>query len=172
VLIGDDLEPVRDATVLVADDVIIKAGTSSTVDIPSDANVIDVTDLTVMPGLIDLHVHMGSPALDAHQAPGLSNLPQMLLDTVRYAPGHRRAALEHGVTTVRNLGDEHFWITELRRQIDDGALEGPRVFASGPLFTTAGGHPSRPSVLIRRRTWSGCPYSRRGARHGARTRRW
>jgi enamidase len=49
--------------------------------------------------------------------------------------------LEHGVTTVRNLGDEHHWITDLRRQIEDGTLEGPRLFVSGPLFTTAGGHP-------------------------------
>jgi imidazolonepropionase-like amidohydrolase len=42
---------------------------------------------------------------------------------------------------VRNLGDEHRWIIEVRRQINDGTLEGPRVFASGPLFTAAGGHP-------------------------------
>jgi enamidase len=141
VLMGDDLEPVRDATVVVADGVITKAGPSGTVDIPPDARVIDVAGLTVMPGLIDLHVHLGSPALDARQEPGLLNLPRMLLDAIRFAPGHRRAALEHGVTTVRNLGDEHHWITDLRRQIDDRALEGPRLFVSGPMFTTAGGHP-------------------------------
>lgn len=37
--------------------------------------------------------------------------------------------------------DEHNWITDLRSQVDDGTLEGPRVFISGPLFTTVGGHP-------------------------------
>lgn len=157
VLIGDDLEPVRDATVVVADGVITEAGPSGTVHIPPDTSVIDVSGLTVMPGLIDLHVHLGSPALDAHQEPGLWDMPRILLDAIRFAPGHLRAALEHGVTTVRSLGDEHRWITELRRQIDDGTLEGPRLFVSGPLFTTAGGHPIVTSVLSRLRTLSAYP---------------
>lgn len=141
VLAGDDLEPVSGATVLVEDGMIVEVGPSGAVPVPSDATVIDLTGLTVLPGLIDLHVHLGSPELDAHQEPGLTTMPRIVLDAMRLAPGHRRAALEHGVTAVRNLGDEHGWIMDLRRQVDDGTLEGPRVFASGPLFTTAGGHP-------------------------------
>lgn len=141
VLAGADLDPVADGVVLVRNGVILDVGPAAEIEIPPDATVLDVAGHTVLPGLIDLHVHLGSPELEARQDPGLTDVPQMVLDAIRMAPGHRRAALEHGVTTVRNLGDEHTWVTDLRREIDDGALEGPRVFVSGPLFTAVGGHP-------------------------------
>lgn len=141
VLAGDELEPIPDGVVLVRDGTIVEVGPSGVVQVPPGATVLDAAGYTVLPGLIDLHVHLGSPELDARQEPGLTDLPGMFLDAARFAPGHRRAALDHGVTTVRNLGDEHDWITDLRRQVAGGELEGPRVFASGPLFTAAGGHP-------------------------------
>lgn len=141
VLAGEDLQPIANGVVLIRDGVIAEVGETADVAIPAGATVIDATGHTLLPGLIDLHVHLGSPELDARQEPGLTDLPGMFLDALRLAPGHRRAALEHGVTTVRNLGDEHGWISDLRGQIEDGTLEGPRVFISGPLFTTAGGHP-------------------------------
>jgi imidazolonepropionase-like amidohydrolase len=127
--------------VLIRDGVIVEVGPAGTVQVPANATVVDLRGFTVLPGLIDLHSHLGSPNLQPRQQPGPTTLPRVILDAVSFAPGHRRAALEHGVTTVRNLGDEHRWIIDLRRQIDDGTLEGPRVFASGPLFTAAGGHP-------------------------------
>jgi imidazolonepropionase-like amidohydrolase len=141
VLAADSLGAIPDGVVLVRDGVIVEVGPAGEVDVPARATVVDATGQTVLPGLIDLHVHLGSPDLDARQEPGLTDLPGMVLDALRFAPGHRRAALEHGVTTVRNLGDEQNWITDLRRQVEDGTLEGPRVFVSGPLFTAAGGHP-------------------------------
>lgn len=99
VLAGNDLEPIREGTVLVRDGVIVDVGPSSAVEVPSHVTTIDVAGRTVMPGLIDLHVHLGSPELDAREGSSLTDLPGMFLDAVRYAPGHRRAALEHGVTT-------------------------------------------------------------------------
>lgn len=141
VLVGDQLQALPDAVVLVRDGVIVAVGEPDDVRVPEGATVIDVSGMTVMPGLIDLHVHLGSPALEAGTQLGPADVPAAFLHTLRMAPGHRRDSLDHGVTTVRNLGDEHAWVSELRAQVDDGTLEGPRVLISGPLFTTTGGHP-------------------------------
>lgn len=143
VLAGDHLEAIATATVLIRDGRIVAVGPGPLVHVPAGARVLRVDGLTVIPGLIDLHVHFGSPDLDARTQPGLTTIPRFILDELRYAPGHRRAALAHGITAVRSLGDDHEWIMQLRRRIRDGSLEleGPRVFAAGPLFTAPGGHP-------------------------------
>ncbi|QBI19883.1 amidohydrolase [Egibacter rhizosphaerae] len=137
VLVGPGLDP-RRATVVVRDGVIEDVGD---LDVPGDATVLDADGATILPGLIDLHVHVGSPELDAGEEPGLLAMPGLVADWVRYFPRHRRSALEHGVTAVRSLGDEHPWIADLRRQVGDRDLEGPRLFLAGPMFTTRGGHP-------------------------------
>ncbi len=138
VLVGDDLEP-RQATVLIRDGTIIAVGAPREVDITASADVIDLRGYTLLPGLIDLHVHLGFP--DTGGRRGLLSMPKLVADAVRFAPDQRRALLRHGVTTVRSVGDERAWITDLRRRIADGSLEGPRVFAAGPVFTTSNGHP-------------------------------
>jgi hypothetical protein len=86
VLTGPELGPQPDATVLIRDGVIIEVGPAGTVPVPSDATVVDLRGYTVLPGLIDLHTHFGSPDLEARQQPGPTTLPRMLLDTVRFAP--------------------------------------------------------------------------------------
>ena len=141
VLVGDDLTAVTDGVVLIRDGVITDVGTTGEVALPADATVIDISGYTVSPGLVDLHVHLGSPELEAGEELGPSAMVGAVLDTVRFSPGHRRSALEHGVTTVRSLGDELGWIADMRSQVAGGELEGPRIVMSGPLFTTRGGHP-------------------------------
>jgi enamidase len=140
-LAGDHLDAIADATVLIRNGRIAAVGPASLVQVPAGARAIRVDGLTVFPGLIDLHVHFGSPDLSARTQPGLATIPRMVLDELRFAPGHRRSALAHGVTSVRSLDDDHEWIMELRRRIRGGPLEGPRVFAAGPVFTAPGGHP-------------------------------
>lgn len=103
------------------------------------AEQIDLTGMTLLPGLIDLHVHLGTDMGEG--PPGLLDMPGLLADYSRYLPDARRDFLAHGVTTVRDLGNETPFIFELRDGVDTGTLEGPRVIAAGPVFTTAGGHP-------------------------------
>lgn len=141
VLSGDTLTPVRDGVVLVRDGMITAVGTVAGMTPPPGAEVIDLSGYTLVPGMIDLHVHLGSPELPAGGEPGPFTLPRTVWDAMRYAPAHRRSSLEHGVTTVRSLGDELAWVTQLRTQVANGQLEGPRIVISGPLFTTAAGHP-------------------------------
>ena len=141
VLAGPDLQPLEGATVLVTDGVITAVGPDAEVELPAGAEVVDVSGHTVLPGLIDLHVHLGSPELAAGEQMAWWRWPERVADTVRFVPRTRRALLESGVTSVRSLGDDHAWVIEMRSLLRDGELEGPRLFTAGPLFTTHNGHP-------------------------------
>ncbi len=105
--------------------------------VPPDAEVLDLRDCTVMPGLIDLHTHLVGP-VEAGDAPGiLDRSPaEEALDGVANA----RATLGAGVTTVRDVGT--FWAfvdLDLRRAIDTGVVEGPRMQCAGAYLTCSGG---------------------------------
>ncbi len=141
VLAGEELEPLADATVVVRDGVIVHVGDVAGIEIPSEATVLDLDGFTIIPGLIDLHVHLASPELEVGEGMSPIRMARLVIDYVQYFPAKRRAFLAHGVTTVRSLGDDHGWVMEFRRMLRDGELEGPRLYAAGPLFTTPGGHP-------------------------------
>ena len=139
VLAGPDLHPLEGATVVIEDGVITDVGTE--VEIPADAEVLDLPGRTILPGLIDSHVHFGNPEMERGEDPGLLSQPKLIADWFRFQPDKRRTFLEHGVTSVRSMGDENGWAHDLRRMVRDGELEGPRVFIAGPIFTAPGGHP-------------------------------
>lgn len=141
VLTRVDFAPSPRTTVLVSHGVIVDVGADGTVPLPAGTRVEDLGGRTLLPGLVDLHVHLGSTELERGQQLGWWQLPRVVLDQVRFVPRTRRSLLEHGVTSVRSLGDEHAWVVEMRQLLRDGDLEGPRLHAAGPLFTTAGGHP-------------------------------
>lgn len=99
-----------------------------------DAEVVDAAGKTLIPGLIDMHVHVGAPG-------GVYRDPTKYADPK--APRRRLAAyLYSGITAVRSTGD---WLNQslaLRHEIESGKYLGAQLFACGPLFTTPGGHPT------------------------------
>ncbi len=135
-------DTVRSSTRLVVEgEQIACVGDSCTV--PDGARRIDASGLTVLPGLIDLHVHFDAPAGDALK--GSVPFASMMWSYVRHRPDVRRAFLEHGVTTVRSVGDpvgHQFGMLKRKQQIAQHALAGPRLFTAGPTFTVPGGHPA------------------------------
>ncbi|MDQ6674510.1 MAG: amidohydrolase family protein [Chloroflexota bacterium] len=126
----------RDRAVYVDDDGVI-AGVEAAGDPPADADVVDLGQLSVLPGLIDAHVHL----VFSHTAYPLGDLlaeddQQLLLRGVAGA----RQALGAGITTVRDLGGRGGVTFRLRDAIARELIAGPRILAAGSPITITGGH--------------------------------
>jgi imidazolonepropionase-like amidohydrolase/ABC-type multidrug transport system permease subunit len=96
------------------------------------ADVVEASGKTVMPGLIDVHVHTGAPG-GAYADPkdfGTEHIAERGLAQYLYS----------GVTTVRSAGDTLDASIALRKRVMGGELLGAELYISGPLFTTEGGH--------------------------------
>lgn len=103
-------------------------------EVPSDA--IKLPGMTLVPGLMDMHVHLTGSA-DLHGYRGLAR------STVRSAitgVKNARISLDSGFTTMRNLGASGYADVALRDAINDGDVPGPRLFVSGPSIGITGGH--------------------------------
>ncbi len=125
------------ATLLVQDDRIAAIGDDREVTVPRGARVIDARGMTVLPGLIDCHVHLclGGDA-DVLRAIREEDPALTLLKAARSA----RTTLESGFTTVRDLGFRDHSIFSLKQAIQDGLLPGPRILAAGLVVCMTGGH--------------------------------
>jgi len=113
----------------------------------AQAELIDLADKTVLPGLIDLHVHLtGDPGGDYRQ--GTVDTDEY--DTLVGAKNARITALA-GFTTVREAGSGESTAFALRRAISEGLIPGPRIIAAGPPLSIVGGHGDvtgfRPEIL-------------------------
>ena len=135
---------IQKATVIIESNRVEYAG--SEISYREDANVIDLHGLTIMPGLIDCHLHLGGLTSDKPgRAVGKTSLMDMasfFWDYLRNYAHRRQLAIENGVTTIRSAGDHYPHIVRLRDKIAAGKLSGPRIFASGPIITAPGGHPA------------------------------
>lgn len=111
--------------------------------IPRNTKIIDLLEYTVLPGLIDAHTHVlfsqdADKDFSEHSIQSLT----MESDALRVLRGSKRAKsyLDVGITSVKDLGDSGLFLdVALRDAINEGTIEGPRIFASGPIITSTGG---------------------------------
>ena len=115
---GNGGKPVDRATVVIEGNRIQRIAQGQ-VDLPTEGRIIDVTGKTILPGLIDNHVH--------------------------YRNHSGELFLAHGVTSVRDLGNPIDWILAQRDAIALGKVAGPRIFCAGPGFF---GRARRPDHMV------------------------
>lgn len=106
-------------------------------DLPSGAEVLDLGDATLLPGLIDAHVHLvWNASAEPHELVARESHAMTMLRCAQNAALHLRA----GVTTVRDVGATEGLSVDVARAVALGVLPGPRVVAAGRVIAMTGGH--------------------------------
>jgi imidazolonepropionase-like amidohydrolase len=121
----------NDVWVVIEGGKILRAGTGA----EAAANIIELPNATLLPGLIDAHTHLTFEPNFGYQQLGIS-IPKEALIGAKNA----RLTLEAGFTTVRNVGANGYADIALRDAINEGLVPGPRIMASGPALSISGGH--------------------------------
>ena len=103
----------------------------------SGDEVVDLTQATVLPGLMDMHVHLTS---EHSRTSELDSIKKGEADRAYDSTVFAERTLMAGFTTVRNLGDQWNVSIALRRAIEAGKVKGPRIYTSGRSIGTRGGH--------------------------------
>jgi len=125
----------EDGAVLVEDGRIASVG--SVADLPAGVGITDLGDATILPGLIDAHVHLvWSASAEPHEVVERESRALTALRCANNAALHLRA----GVTTVRDLGATDGLSIDVARAVGLGVIRGPRVIAAGRAIAMTGGH--------------------------------
>lgn len=119
---GNGGEPIADGVIVIRGERIQAVGPANSTPVPLGAHIIDAAGKTAMPGLADMHVHVGQGGWDGTTADMLGF--QRYLDALLYA----------GVTTVLTLGEPLPHIQQIHEEIEAGRLRGPRVYYAGVLL--------------------------------------
>ena len=134
---------IKNHVVIVKEGRIDAVSPARSADIPKGIEVIDLQGHTLLPGLIDMHVHLTSGGgYHGYERLKLTDERRAILGVV-----HAKQTLMAGFTTVRNVGAGSFGDVALRDAINDGDIPGPRMLVSGPPIGITGGHCSDNNLL-------------------------
>lgn len=134
---GTGAAPVRDGVVIVDDDKVVAIGPRQQVEIPREANVLDVGRMAVLPGLIDMHGHLGVVwELESSAEQMAQPIEGLVVNGVVMC----RRFLKQGITTVREVGNKLFADQVIRRAVERGLIVGPRLWCATRGIRPAHGH--------------------------------
>ena len=149
---GSGRDPVSNATLLIEGERILAAGPAASIAIPNGSQVIDAGGHTVLPGIIDCHVHGTYRARDMRQH--LLNAPTY---NVLRSTSVLKETIACGVTTARDMGGAD---AGFREAINEGYIDGPRLLISIAMVSQTGGHGDAwvPAGLrVQKRAWLPSP---------------
>jgi len=132
-----------DRAILIEDGRIARIEPAASLPAPAGAIVHDLSGRTVLPGLMDAHVHLIG---DSHKH-GYAGLGESLPAATLYGAYNAKLTLDAGFTTVRNLGAPGYADVALRDAITAGVLPGPRIIAGGISIGITGGHCSDNNLM-------------------------
>jgi imidazolonepropionase-like amidohydrolase len=132
VIDGNGGPPISNGAVLVEDNRIVAVDRAGRIDHPDGATSIDARGGTIMPGLIDTHVHVMFEQIDILR---MLNTPFSL--RFYNAAKHLRATLEAGITSVRDAGGADLGV---KTAVEQGLISGPRMQISTAVLSITGGH--------------------------------
>jgi imidazolonepropionase-like amidohydrolase len=127
-----------DRAVVIEGDKVKSIGPAADVlkSLPAGAHVIDLGDVTVLPGLIDCHTHVTGQPENFYE----DLFRRSPIDEATVSHIYAKRTLLAGFTTVRNVGADNYTDIALRNAINRDKLPGPRILASGPALSATGGH--------------------------------
>lgn len=131
VIDGYEGPPIHDGVVLIAGERILAVGPRAEVAVPAGTPVIDTEGMSVLPGLMDMHVHLmilGHADYEHWDKTYIERFRDEIM------PLAAKQLLGSGVTTVRDLGAPLDDILAVKRRIEKGEIPGPRLFVSGPFI--------------------------------------
>ncbi|MEH6517510.1 MAG: amidohydrolase family protein [Halioglobus sp.] len=140
----DGKKPLQDAVILVDGERITAIGSRSEVDIPAGTEIVDAKGKWLIPGMMNMHVHLGLILPGKMQA-------QLAHETeaevaLRMA-ANAEQVLQAGVTTVRLPGEHRYGDIAVKKSINKGESHGPRIFTAGEAVVITGGHGSEAGVI-------------------------
>ncbi len=129
--------PIENAVIIVDGEKVTAVGRADTTPVPPEASRIDATGTWLIPGLVNVHVHLGLVLPGLLEAE-LANESDAAL-ALRMAK-NARDTLRAGVTTIRLPGDSRHVDIALARAIERGQADGPRIVSAGEMVDITGGH--------------------------------
>ena len=130
---GTGNDPMEGAHLVVEDGVIREISRGTLPRVPEKAITVDCKGKTLMPGLIDAHIHVGLVEANLVEQSRLNHPSMLVIKAVNIL----RDTLQQGFTTCRDAGGAD---AGFRIAVDEGLVEGPRLQVSGPALSQTGGH--------------------------------
>ncbi|WP_434940268.1 amidohydrolase family protein [Shewanella sp. HL-SH8] len=127
---------VKDVAIIVTDNQISKVTKQADITNQQDYTVIDLSGKTLVPGVMDMHVHLSGDADDNFLEAQNDSVPRQTVKAVKNA----QKTLMAGFTTVRDLGASGYSVIATRDGINAGDIIGPRIWAVGHAISVTGGH--------------------------------